>query len=82
MLFPAQIHFGAPLLLAAFAVLPVLWWLLKVTPPQPKRIFFPPLRLLLGLKDQEQTPSRTPWWLIVLRVLAAAEAEAAKEAKP
>ncbi len=71
MLFPAQIHFGAPLLLAAFAVLPVLWWLLKVTPPQPKRIFFPPLRLLLGLKDQEQTPSRTPWWLIVLRVLAA-----------
>ena len=40
----------------------------KVTPPQPRRILFPPLRLLLGLKDEEQTPAHTPWWLLLLRL--------------
>ncbi len=67
----SALSFGAPWVLAALAVLPVLWWLLKVTPPQPRRILFPPLRLLLGLKDEEQTPAHTPWWLMLLRLLAA-----------
>ena len=67
----AQLSFGAPLVLAALAVLPVLWWLLRVTPPQPRRIAFPPLRLLLGLRDEKQTPAHTPWWLLLLRLLAA-----------
>jgi hypothetical protein len=65
------LSFGAPWILAALAALPVLWWLLKVTPPQPRRIFFPPIRLLLGLKDEEQTPAHTPWWLLLLRLVAA-----------
>ncbi len=68
----AQLSFGAPWVLAALAGLPLLWWLLRVTPPQPRRILFPPLRLLLGLKDEEQTPAHTPWWLLLLRILAAA----------
>ena len=68
----AQLSFGAPWILAALAGLPVLWWLLRVTPPQPRRIFFPPLRLLLGLKDDQQTPAHTPWWLLLLRIAAAA----------
>src|ERR1700735_238457 len=68
----AALNFGAPWILAALVGLPALWWLLKVTPPQPKRILFPPLRLLLGLKDEEQTPAHTPWWLLLLRVIAAA----------
>ena len=68
----AALSFGAPWILAAMIVLPGLWWLLKVTPPQPRRIFFPPLRLLLGLKDEEQTPAHTPWWLLLLRIVAAA----------
>ncbi|HUO03200.1 MAG TPA: BatA domain-containing protein [Rhizomicrobium sp.] len=67
----AALNFGAPWILAALIGLPALWWLLKVTPPQPRRILFPPLRLLLGLKDEEQTPAHTPWWLMALRVLAA-----------
>ena len=67
----AALNFGAPWILAALAALPVLWWLLKVTPPQPRRILFPPLRLLLGLKDEEQTPAHTPWWLLLLRLIAA-----------
>ncbi|HEY8255513.1 MAG TPA: BatA domain-containing protein, partial [Rhizomicrobium sp.] len=67
----AALNFGAPWILAALVGLPGLWWLLKVTPPQPRRILFPPLRLLFGLKDEEQTPAHTPWWLMLLRVLAA-----------
>lgn len=66
------ISFGTPLILAALLALPVLWWLLRVTPPLPRRIAFPPLKLLRGLKDEEQTPAATPWWLLLLRLLAAA----------
>ena len=67
-----QISFGSPLLLTALLALPVLWWLLRVTPPLPRRTLFPPLRLLRGLEDEEQTPAATPWWLLLLRLLAAA----------
>jgi Domain of unknown function (DUF4159)/Aerotolerance regulator N-terminal len=67
----SALSFGAPWILAALVVLPALWWLLKVTPPQPRRILFPPMRLLLGLKDEEQTPAHTPWWLLLLRLVAA-----------
>jgi len=35
-------------------------------------VVFPPLRLLLGLKDSEETPARTPLWLLLLRMIAAA----------
>ncbi|MGH7055608.1 MAG: BatA domain-containing protein, partial [Stellaceae bacterium] len=41
--------FASPWLLLALAGLPVIWWLLRVTPPAPRRIAFPPIRLLLGL---------------------------------
>jgi hypothetical protein len=66
------LSFGAPWILAALVVLPAIWFLLRVTPPSPKRVVFPPLRLLLGLKDSEETPSRTPLWLLILRLIAAA----------
>lgn len=62
----------APALLTAFAALPILWWLLRLTPPSPKRIPFPAIRLLFGLTAKEETPHRTPWWLILLRVAIAA----------
>ena len=65
------LSFGAPWVLLALIALPVLWWLLRVTPPMPRRVVFPPLRLLLGLKDTEETPARTPLWLLVLRMIAA-----------
>ena len=67
-----QLSFGTPLILAALLVLPLLWWLLRVTPPLPRRTVFPPLKLLRGLEDEEQTPAATPWWLLALRLLAAA----------
>ena len=67
----ANISFGVPWILAALVVLPVIWFLLRVTPPLPKRVVFPPLRLLFGLRDEEQTPAGTPWWLMLLRLIAA-----------
>src|SRR5437660_3075207 len=63
---------ASPWLLAALAALPVIWWLLRVTPPAPRRIAFPAIRLLLGLVPREETPARTPWWLILLRTILAA----------
>ena len=67
-----SIAFAAPWLLTALVLLPVIWWLLRVTPPAPKRIDFPPLRLLLGILPKEETPDRTPIWLLLMRMLAAA----------
>ena len=64
--------FAAPLALVALAALPLLWWLLRVTPPSPRRETFPAVRLLLGLNPTEETPARTPWWLLLLRLVAAA----------
>jgi Domain of unknown function (DUF4159)/Aerotolerance regulator N-terminal len=64
--------FGAPYVLWALAGLPIIYWLLRVTPPAPKRIVFPPLRLLFGLRSSEETPARTPLWLLLMRLLAAA----------
>ena len=49
----------------------MLWWLLRLIPPQPKRIDFPPTRLLFDIKPQEETPRRTPWWLTLLRLTLA-----------
>ena len=64
--------FTAPAALLALAALPLLWWLLRATPPAPRRESFPAIRLLLGLAAREETPARTPWWLLALRMLAAA----------
>jgi hypothetical protein len=64
--------FASPWLLVGLAALPVLWWLLRLTPPAPKRIPFPAIRLLFGLLPKEETPHRTPWWLILLRLAIAA----------
>ncbi len=60
-----------PLVLLALGLLPVLYWLLRVTPPAPRTQVFPALRLLAGLRQTEETPARTPWWLLVLRLLIA-----------
>src|ERR671938_1370860 len=68
MLALGSLAFASPWLLAALAALPVIWWLLRVTPPAPRRIAFPAIRLLLGLTPREETPAKTPLWLILLRM--------------
>ncbi|MGJ4891636.1 DUF4159 domain-containing protein [Bradyrhizobium sp. HKCCYLRH3099] len=66
------LSFAEPLLLTGLISLPVLWWLLRVMPPRPRRIEFPPTRLLFDITPKEETPSRSPWWLTLLRLIAAA----------
>jgi hypothetical protein len=72
MSFLQSLSFGAPWVLAALAILPAIWWLLRVTPPSPKQEWFPAIRLLLGLNKTDETPAHTPLWLLILRMLAAA----------
>jgi Domain of unknown function (DUF4159)/Aerotolerance regulator N-terminal len=72
MIFGLPLSFTEPFLLAGLLSLPVLWWVLRVMPPRPRRIEFPPTRLLFDIQPKEETPSRTPWWLTALRLSAAA----------
>ncbi|WP_417677626.1 DUF4159 domain-containing protein [Pseudodonghicola sp.] len=64
--------FTAPWLLLGLAALPILWLILRAIPPAPVRRRFPGVALLLGLKDDEATSDRTPWWLMLIRMLALA----------
>jgi hypothetical protein len=66
------IGFAEPLVLIGLLTLPVLWWLLRLVPPRPRRIDFPPTRLLLEIAPKEETPARTPWWLTLMRLALAA----------
>lgn len=66
------IGFTAPWLLLALAALPVLWLLLRAVPPAPVRRRFPGVALLLGLRDDDSVTDRTPWWLLLMRMLAVA----------
>ncbi|MBS8260568.1 DUF4159 domain-containing protein [Roseibium polysiphoniae] len=64
--------FATPWLLGALLLLPAIWWLLRLTPPRPQEIDFPPTRLLLDIDKHEETPQRSPWWLTLLRLTLAA----------
>ncbi|MGX9356062.1 DUF4159 domain-containing protein [Roseobacteraceae bacterium S113] len=66
------IGFLSPWLLLGLIGLPILWIILRAVPPAPIRRMFPGVVLLLGLKDDEQVSDRTPWWLLLLRILAVA----------
>ena len=67
-----SLGFLSPWILVAFAALPLIWLILRLTPPRPRRVDFPPTRILLGLQDRDRTPARTPWWLTALRLLLVA----------
>lgn len=64
--------FLSPWMLGALIVLPAIWLLLRLTPPRPKKVDFPPLRLLLDVVAKRETPVKTPWWLLLLRLALAA----------
>lgn len=61
-----------PLILTALAALPILWFLLRVTPPAPKLVEFPATRFLIDLIPNKVSPSKTPLWLLLLRLIIAA----------
>jgi hypothetical protein len=64
--------FGAPGALLALLALPALFFIMRATPPPPQREQFPPARLLEGLRTDDQSRERAPWWLVLFRMLAAA----------
>ncbi len=69
---PLAFTFAQPLVLLGLLALPVIWWLLRLTPPRPQTEVFPPLRILAGVLKKEETPYQSPWWLTLLRLLMAA----------
>ncbi len=64
--------FLAPLALIGLIALPLIWWLLRVTPPTPKKQTFPPLRILKDVMTEEETPNSTPLWLLLFRLILVA----------
>lgn len=64
--------FAAPWVLLALGLLPAIYWLLRITPPPPRIIAFPPIRLLADLAIREETPDRTPLWVLLMRLALAA----------
>ncbi|GHD11853.1 DUF4159 domain-containing protein [Tianweitania populi] len=66
------LSFGAPMVLAGLLALPLIWWLLRLTPPKPQTETFPPLKILAKVLRKEETPRSSPWWLTLLRLLMAA----------
>lgn len=60
--------FATPWLLAAAILLPALYALLRLTPPAPRQVRLPSLKLL-GERDEPPPPaSRPPLWLLLLRL--------------
>ncbi|MEE9272557.1 MAG: DUF4159 domain-containing protein [Robiginitomaculum sp.] len=66
------ITFLEPLALFGLLILPIIWWVLRITPPRPRQQIFPPLRLLHDVKKEEETPQSTPPWLLLFRLLLGA----------
>ncbi|MBL0934915.1 MAG: DUF4159 domain-containing protein [Rhizobiaceae bacterium] len=66
------LSFGLPAVLAGLIALPVIWWLLRLTPPKPQTEAFPPLKILARVLRKEETPHQSPWWLTLLRLAMAA----------
>lgn len=64
----SALSFTTPLMLAALAALPAIWWLLRATPPAPKEQPFPAFVILRKLTNPRETPDKTPWWLLLARM--------------
>jgi len=65
------LSFTSAWVLAVVAALPVLWWLLRLTPPPPKRLRFPAVTFLMNLETTEDSSATTPWWMVALRLTIA-----------
>ena len=64
--------FLAPLALLGLLSLPLIWWLLRITPPKPVQQIFPLLRILRDVETEEETPNSTPLWLLLFRLIMVA----------
>lgn len=75
------VAFGAPWALLGLTALPALWWLMRATPPKPRIVSFPAMRILFNLTAEGQQPVLMPWWQRMIR-LASASALIAGLAQP
>lgn len=66
------LSFASPLVLTALLALPLVWLILRATPPSPQTARFPAFIILKRLENREETPARTPWPLLLLRLFLAA----------
>lgn len=64
--------FAAPWALPGLLALPLLWMVLRATPPSPRDVIFAPLALLRRIARTPESPQSTPLWLIILRMVLAA----------
>jgi len=64
--------FLAPLALLGLLAIPLIWWLLRITPPKPIQQIFPPLRILKNVVTEDETPNSTPIWLLLFRLFLVA----------
>ncbi|MCP1241070.1 DUF4159 domain-containing protein [Acetobacter lambici] len=62
--------FQSPTLLFALLSLPLVWWLLRATPPRARQQVFPPIAFLSKLRPKETEAARSPLWLLLLRLVA------------
>ena len=69
MLTLGALSFAEPLILISLLALPAIWLLLRTTPPAPQRVKFPAFIILRNLAGTEETPDKTPWWVLLLRLL-------------
>ncbi len=65
----SNLTFGNPLALWSLFSIPGVWLLLKIYPPSPKIVTFPPLNFLLKINNDQQTASNAPLWLLLYRIL-------------
>jgi len=68
----AGLTFFSPIVLLGLLSLPIVWWVLRISPPRPREQIFPPLRILEGVTAEEETPAGTPLWLLLFRLLMVA----------
>ena len=64
--------FTSPMLLLALLALPVVYVIIRLLPPKPKKQVFPAIKLLYDLPESSPPPRTPPWWLLLLRLGAAA----------
>ncbi|WP_031552755.1 DUF4159 domain-containing protein [Parvularcula oceani] len=67
----SALSFASPALLLALLALPLVWWLLRATPPAPAERRFGGMLFLRGLRNEKDTPARTPWPILLLRLVIA-----------
>lgn len=65
----ASLSFLYPWVLSGFALLPVIWFILRIMPPSPRTVNFAPARFLEGLVPDNQSHAHTPWWIMAIRML-------------